>query len=479
MRVEIARLSQIKPSMHTILTTTTTNTTSTTATTTTSFIARIQAQHPGIMVGPGAQHVELLCTWVEAVCARYKHTLSDLSSSFADGRALCYLVHAYIPHALPFSSIVAPAATRAMGPGTPDSFTETQLVALQPSVAGNFALLDSALSHVGGIPRDVIDGPSDWVTRGPDAHAVLLLLAYMAPRLLEASREERAAMVLQRAWRRRMAGWPGRWRVGGWVGMLWKRSVFVCCGRGVCIDTHFIYCILLRVYFIYGITFICIVFMLLHSCDIQFTTYSHHTTHPGSARAHLHMWIAAATVIQQYTRGWAARTHTHRLRAQQHVTWHAALVIQTTWRGFAARAAFLRAQQAAVVVQAAWRGRAACRAVWETHTLPQILHQAAQRYAMQAASVHAARCDAAACVIQAVWRGWVVRREVDTMHHAAVVVQAAWRGCIARLRFLEVVGAVVRVQAAWRRRVAMQMLARHKVWCWVWCGVVWWCLCYT
>lgn len=72
----------------------------------------------------------------------------------------------------------------------------------------NFDLLGEATSRLGGIPP--LLSPEDcWNERGPDPKAVILFLAYLCPRLLEVSKEERAAHTIQILWRRRQARKPG------------------------------------------------------------------------------------------------------------------------------------------------------------------------------------------------------------------------------------------------------------------------------
>jgi hypothetical protein len=74
-------------------------------------------------------------------------------------------------------------------------------------VARNFALVRAAMDRLGGVPELV--GPEDFSEGGPDDKVVALSLAYLAGRLLEASREERAAHTIQKAWDRHRRCLPG------------------------------------------------------------------------------------------------------------------------------------------------------------------------------------------------------------------------------------------------------------------------------
>jgi hypothetical protein len=55
----------------------------------------------------------------------------------------------------------------------------------------------------------------DAAQHGPDGRVALLFLAFLCRRLLEAFAEERAAMVVQRIWRRRALQRPGE--LGRWA----------------------------------------------------------------------------------------------------------------------------------------------------------------------------------------------------------------------------------------------------------------------
>lgn len=70
--------------------------------------------------------------------------------------------------------------------------------------AANLTAAAAALGRLGGVPQGLLVNV-DWQPEGPHPHAVLLLLAFAVPRLLEVSKEDRAATVLQRAWRKRHA----------------------------------------------------------------------------------------------------------------------------------------------------------------------------------------------------------------------------------------------------------------------------------
>ena len=74
-------------------------------------------------------------------------------------------------------------------------------------VAANFGRVHAVSEALGSVPA-MVSG-EDFVAHGPEERAVVLFTAFLCARLVEVSREERAAMVVQRLWRRRQLERPG------------------------------------------------------------------------------------------------------------------------------------------------------------------------------------------------------------------------------------------------------------------------------
>lgn len=79
----------------------------------------------------------------------------------------------------------------------------------------NFDLLSSAVSRLGGIPS-LLTAEACLEDQGPDIKVVVSYLAFLCARLLEVSKEERAAYTIQQIWKRRKAWTPGRPEIN-WV----------------------------------------------------------------------------------------------------------------------------------------------------------------------------------------------------------------------------------------------------------------------
>ena len=65
-------------------------------------------------------------------------------------------------------------------------------------VAKNFAMVHRAAKSLGAVPEML--SSKDFADHGPDERAVILYVAFLCSRLLEVSKEERAAHTIQCAW---------------------------------------------------------------------------------------------------------------------------------------------------------------------------------------------------------------------------------------------------------------------------------------
>ena len=132
----------------------------------------------------------LLLRWADAVCRFFGVHVKDLTSSFADGRAVCYLIHYYHPNLLRLDEIKTERNKRKQV----DSISEYQIKSDQ----ANSKLANKRLSELGGIPEmiPICDRKSP-----PDEKTMVLCLAFLCSRLLESDSEVRSCIVIQNWYR--------------------------------------------------------------------------------------------------------------------------------------------------------------------------------------------------------------------------------------------------------------------------------------
>eukprot|EP00210_Caulerpa_lentillifera_P009279 g8844.t1 len=176
----------------------------------------------------------LLLSWVQTVVNQYGATVKNYKTSFADGSVLCYLICHYLPAYMnPDSVYVAemPSDIKeevfgAPNTGTCSSISEEEFssedeeeVELKKygvysghgwmnkktfrkhreGIVQNFSTVFSIMRALGGIPETI--SASDFEEQGPEESAVQLYVAFMCARLLQVSKEERAALTIQKMWK--------------------------------------------------------------------------------------------------------------------------------------------------------------------------------------------------------------------------------------------------------------------------------------
>jgi len=132
----------------------------------------------------------LLLRWCKAVCSNFGLHLEDFTNSFADGRAVCYLVHYYHPGTLRREDILPTLNDQDSG------LSNDQIVANERA---NSALAAKCVTELGGIPRML---PITDSQNPPDEKSMLLCLSYLCSRLMESSEEIFATILIQACYRR-------------------------------------------------------------------------------------------------------------------------------------------------------------------------------------------------------------------------------------------------------------------------------------
>ncbi|KJE98230.1 hypothetical protein CAOG_08226 [Capsaspora owczarzaki ATCC 30864] len=181
-----------------------------------------------------APRLSLLLQWCQAVASHYNVAVRNFTTSFADGRVLCYLLHHYYPSLLPREAIRDVTTASAQhklnddedeseedGADDDSCITRTEqggsmFVTFNPDLLQyasrsekrrvdnekqNFQVFEQKLHELGGVP--LLLTSSDMTATMPQEKVVITFVSYLCTRLLEFSNENRAVSVIQSAWRQR------------------------------------------------------------------------------------------------------------------------------------------------------------------------------------------------------------------------------------------------------------------------------------
>ncbi|RHX98117.1 hypothetical protein DYB36_002735, partial [Aphanomyces astaci] len=127
-----------------------------------------------------------LLEWCRVVCATYNVAIRNFTASFADGKALCLMIHYYHPR-WEIQWTTSDTTTERMATKTP----------LLANERANFALVNLKVKQLGQVPVLLPLFDSEHL---PEEKCILTFLAYLHSRLLGASREIHAAFCLQHWW---------------------------------------------------------------------------------------------------------------------------------------------------------------------------------------------------------------------------------------------------------------------------------------
>ncbi|GFU52555.1 abnormal spindle-like microcephaly-associated protein homolog [Nephila pilipes] len=157
--------------------------------------------------------IQQLFQWCQNVCAHYGVKVHNFTSSFSDGRALCFILHHYHPNLLPRKKIhketsmhyfekQMDAAEDEDCPFPPESreLTTELMDKLVKNEKENLELAFQKLQEIGQIPK--MSFPNYVQNRLPDEKVVIILVSYINIRLMELSVEIRAARTILLAYRK-------------------------------------------------------------------------------------------------------------------------------------------------------------------------------------------------------------------------------------------------------------------------------------
>jgi abnormal spindle-like microcephaly-associated protein len=136
---------------------------------------------------------DLLLVWCDAICSSYNLEVTNFSASFADGRAVCFLISFYLPcmlhldDILPTHSSSKNYVTSHQGGNTEDLLQNERM---------NCSLARQKMIEIGGIPNIL---PISDTSNIPDERTMIITVGYLCSRLLETSKEMNAVLVIQTA----------------------------------------------------------------------------------------------------------------------------------------------------------------------------------------------------------------------------------------------------------------------------------------
>lgn len=132
----------------------------------------------------------LLFRWCQAVCSSFGVTLTDVTTSFADGKVLCLLVHYYHPAVIRLDEILPTSSDDVEG------LSEEQAI---HNERANSTMASRRASQLGGIPKMI---PYCDSKNPPNERSMLLCLTYLCSRLMESSKEIFATILIQECYRK-------------------------------------------------------------------------------------------------------------------------------------------------------------------------------------------------------------------------------------------------------------------------------------
>lgn len=135
---------------------------------------------------------DLILALCQAVCICYGYKVNNFSTSFADGRAICLLVHHYLPKLIKLSDIL-PTCTTVHGSSN-KAHLPTYLI---QNERNNCILACEKIMEIGGIPNMF---PISNTVNVPDERSTIICVAYLFARLFESRKDFRAATVIQMAY---------------------------------------------------------------------------------------------------------------------------------------------------------------------------------------------------------------------------------------------------------------------------------------
>ena len=411
-------------------------------------------------------HETRLLRWARAVASCAGVEVNDLSASFADGAALCALVHAYAPRLVSLRSV------RRVPREDPSAPPRARASDVRDAIASNFALAAAARDAMGGVP-DPNFGGADDVT--PDANVVAGHLLFLCARLTRYREEEAAAVVIQRRWRWIKPGYAGwnlwRWSAAATIvarrfrGLLGRREAdarragiaraqALWRGRVARAEKRRAIDAATKIQ-----ARVCGWIARERYADAYFAALIAQTAARGALARRRFLRLREATVAAQaFARGACQRrAYLDRLRGEA-----AATKLKAAFKGWMTRFDYLETRETTIRLQAMRRGAATRRAVAEILAARDAATKIQTRWRARRARRAFGRLRRAAIVAQTNARAVAATRAFGRLRRAAVVVQARWRGWFARERYVDAMCAATTCQTIRRGAVARRAFLKLR-----------------
>jgi Calponin homology (CH) domain/CAMSAP CH domain len=133
----------------------------------------------------------LLLQWCNVICRHFGHPVTDWSHSFADGKAVCLLIHYYHPTLLRLKEL------RRTSHDPLAKYCRADVLLANERALG--LLANACIADLGGIPEVI---PICDTLHPPDEKTMLFAVTFLCSRLIESSVEMRACLMIQQGYRR-------------------------------------------------------------------------------------------------------------------------------------------------------------------------------------------------------------------------------------------------------------------------------------
>ncbi|CAH8437785.1 unnamed protein product [Schistosoma curassoni] len=416
-------------------------------------------------------HFKLLY-WAALVCHLYNVPVTSLDESFTDGRALCYLLHHYLPTVLP-QGLIRQCTT----------YTNNNLSVPLPNHLlirnnlFNLSLFQKKLSMLGDVPL-LLSTPissANFSNILPPG-LVITILAYLANRLVVGPSDkyklnllirDNAACIIQNAWRRfqdyinfsklKLIPYGREWRnerkrikacttiqafVRGYLVRKQVVQIRSLRNSAAIIIQSYVRRFLIRCYF-----------ERIH----QSATLIQSAWRGYQARQNYTLLKKSCIILQAFSRGFLARRYVAQLQEHRNKS---ATIIQSHFRRLIVQRSIKNWHKSAIQIQSAWR----CYHIHQQyinlkHACLTIQRYVRGYYARKFVVETRSKRTLAATVIQSYFRSYLVRLEIFRWHTAAVQIQSKWRSYFHRQRFLSLKSWCITIQKYARGYLARERLA--------------------